>query len=98
MDFTGAPLTFYGQQWGAAAVSDNGYIVFGDSFYPYEPTTFGDTASGAPKVSAPSSPASPCVLCLSAFSQWLDAPGPPAVTLLVVEAALTAFIAAPSPF
>ena len=51
VEFLGTPLTFYGQQWGAAAVSDNGYIVFGESFYPYEPTTFGDTAFGAPKVS-----------------------------------------------
>jgi hypothetical protein len=52
VDFLDAPLTFYGQQWGAAAVSDNGYIVFGESFYPYEPTTFGNETAGAPKVAS----------------------------------------------
>lgn len=51
VDFSGTPLNFYGQQWDAAVVSDNGYIVFGESFYPYEPTTFGKEAFGTPKAS-----------------------------------------------
>lgn len=51
VDFSSAPLTYYGQQWGSAAASDNGYLVFGDSFYPYDPSTFGNNGDGTPKVS-----------------------------------------------
>lgn len=49
-DLSDQPIKFYGAQYQAVYTSDNGYIVFGETFYPYDPSQFGTVGAGAPKV------------------------------------------------
>lgn len=50
LDFADAPMLFYGTSRAFALVSDNGYVAFDYTLYPYDPITFGTDDLGSPKV------------------------------------------------
>ena len=50
LDFADAPLRFYGTSRAFGLVSDNGYVAFDYTTYPYDPNTFGTDDLGSPKV------------------------------------------------
>ena len=50
LDFADAPMQFYGTSRAFGLVSDNGYMAFDYTIYPYDPKTFGADDLGSPKV------------------------------------------------
>jgi hypothetical protein len=50
LDFADAPMLFYGTSRAFALVSDNGYVAFDYTVYPYDPSKFGTDDLDSPKV------------------------------------------------